>query len=844
MSRLLRKFRRDIIGLVWGAAAIFLILALASYSPLDASFNSVGSNEKPVNLCGYFGSFMADALYQFLGLSSWLFVLGAARLSYFGFSGREVRAQWLRLLWASLLFVSVASLLGLYAPEVRIFNETIALGGAMGLAVSSGLVDVFNFMGVAVILWTSLLILVVFYTERSLSELLDIPLGWLAEGLHWLRDRWAAFSFRDLLSGFKGWVMGLIPERAAATDGPQVTISTPAGESDQPSGRSRLFALFKRSESESSENDEDEKPKGRFFALKPEAEEDEDDDAPEFELEAESEYEEDGEEYEEDEEASDGPEFVLQQDEDDEEEPEAPRRKRRLKLKTKVRRHVENWELPKVSLLEDPPFSRERVDEKDLRRKADVLTDKLSQFSVGGEVVGIKPGPFVTMFEFRPNADVKISKITDLADDLCLALSSESVRIIAPIPGRNVVGIETSNSTRETVYLKEIITEDKFWDEDVKLPVPLGKAANGSAKIMDLQKMPHLMVAGTTGSGKSVFVVSFLTSLLFKHSPKTLRLILVDPKQVDLALFNNIPHLVMPPIRESKKAVTALRWAIREMEKRYRSMSKFGARKIEEFNDKVQEFSKKQIEEHQAINDQLEEDNKKNETYYFTEQPFVVIVVEEFGDLMAVDKNNVEQGVVRLAQMARAGGIHLVLAMQSPRKDVVTGLIKTNIPGRASFKVASKLDSRVILDEGGAERLLSRGDMLFLDPTVSKPQRHHGAWLTEKEIDRVIKFWTDQGEPEYDELAMKALEGSGGGFDFDGNSEDVLSDGSEEYDDRYDEIVAFAATQKAISASLIQRRFRLGYPRAARLIEVMESEGVVGPPNGSKPRQVLISPME
>lgn len=507
-------------------------------------------------------------------------------------------------------------------------------------------------------------------------------------------------------------------------------------------------------------------------------------------------------------------------------------------------RRAENWTLPKLSLLEDPPTSRVRLDEREIKNKARLLVDKLAQFSVRGGVVGIKPGPAVTMFEFKPAADVKISKITELADDLSLALSSESVRIIAPIPGRDVVGIETSNSQRESVFVKDIIAQEEFWNEECKLPLALGRKADGEPRIVDLRKMPHLLVAGTTGSGKSVFIVSMLTGLLFRHSPKTLKLILVDPKQVDLAAFNEVPHLIMPPIREVKKAVGALRWAIREMEKRYRSMSKFGARGLEPFNETVKSLNEKQVIEHGERNAALE-GAYHPESFYFQELPYIVIIVEEFGDLMAVDKNNVEQAVVRLAQMARACGMHLVLAMQSPRRDVVTGLIKTNIPGRISFKVASKMDSRIILDEGGAERLLARGDMLFLAPGVSKPERHHGPYLSEDEISRVMKSWKDQGEPEYDAAAMKAIEGSGGGFDVDGGNGDA-EEGLDDYadgeikDERYDEIIAWVAAQKEVSASLLQRKFRLGYPRAARMIEIFAIEGVVGPANGSKPRQVLV----
>lgn len=447
------------------------------------------------------------------------------------------------------------------------------------------------------------------------------------------------------------------------------------------------------------------------------------------------------------------------------------------------------------------------------------------------------------MFEFKPNADVKLSKITELQDDLALALSSESLRVIAPIPGRDVVGIETSNSKRETVYYKDLLAEEAFWSDDFKLPIALGRQVNGEPKIVDLRKMPHLLVAGTTGSGKSVLITSIIAGLLFKHSPKTLRLILVDPKQVDLAAYSKVPHLIMPPVTDPKKAVLSLKWAIREMEKRYKSMSKFGARGLESFNEIVSKFKAEELAEHEKINQEYEAQGiMKLEQYYYTPQPYVVIVVEEFGDLMAVDKQNVEQGVVRLAQMARACGMHLILAMQSPRKEVVTGLIKTNIPGRVGLKVASKMDSRIILDEGGAERLLPNGDMLFLAPGISKPMRHHGPFLSEKEINGLAAHWAIQAEPEFDALAMKALEGfSEGGAD--GSSGEVGSS-DDEYDEMYDQILSWTAEQKEVSASLLQRRFRLGYPRAARIIEIFEKEGVVGPANGSKPRSVLVNSLD
>lgn len=498
-----------------------------------------------------------------------------------------------------------------------------------------------------------------------------------------------------------------------------------------------------------------------------------------------------------------------------------------------------DWELPDLDLLGDTPEDNgSDLNDEEIQEKAKLLVTKLEQFNVKGQVTGIKTGPAVTLFEFKPNVNVKISKITELADDLSLALSSKSVRIIAPIPGRDVVGIETSNSKQGTVYLKDILSTDDFWDEDFKIPLALGKRADGNPMVVDLRKMPHLLVAGSTGSGKSVFVVSTITSLLMRYSPEDLKLIMVDPKQVDLAAFEDLPHLMLPIIKEPKKAISALRWAIREMDKRYRSMAEFGARKLEEFNGIVEELTDEEYQLCEEKNEILEEKGLKSKTFYHEKLPYIVIIVEEFGDLMAVDKSNVEAAVVRLAQMARACGIHLILAMQSPRKDVVTGLIKTNIPGRISFKVASKMDSRIILDEAGGERLLARGDMLFLAPGVSKPMRAHGSWAPEDVIEAVVDHWKEQGEPDY------LSELSGDSDDEEGAGEMASYDQDEQLDDRYDEILAFVSTQKTVSASLLQRRFRLGYPRAARLVEDMESQGVIGPAQGSKPRQVLVGSFE
>lgn len=793
MSHLFKKFRQDIAGLIWAALSIFIGLSLATYSPADPSLNSLGRSMVSRNACGYFGSFLADLFYQSFGLCSWILVAAAARVAFHHFRGREIRVTRWRLVISVLLALVAASLGALYWPEARWFSNHVMIGGELGRLVSRGLVRAFNQLGVAVILWTALLVLVVFYTERSVSELIESPLKKLKR--HVPR---ASEALLELGAKFamvmRQWVL---------------SPATVSGASREPAAKaaSRIQQEFPILDSSNPRVNINEADDPAAVGI---------DDTP------------------------DEPSAV----EADERNASVinPLARRKVRMAVKIPRRVENWDLPKLSLLEDPPALRARMDEREIKNKARILVEKLAQFDIQGEVVGIKPGPAVTMFEFKPAADVKISRITDLADDLSLALSSESVRIIAPIPGRDVVGIETSNSQREAVFLKDIIASEAFWQEDCKLPLALGRKADGEPRIVDLRKMPHLLVAGTTGSGKSVFVVSALTGLLFRHSPKTLKLILVDPKQVDLAAFSEIPHLIMPPIREAKRAVGALRWAIREMEKRYRSMSKFGARGLEAFNEIVSQMSSEELKSHEEYN-QVTDGPAKQDTYYFQPLPYIVIVVEEFGDLMSVDKVNVEQSVVRLAQMARACGIHLILAMQSPRKDVVTGLIKTNIPGRISFKVASKMDSRIILDDSGAERLLARGDMLFLAPGVAKPDRHHGPFLSEGEISAVVRSWRSQGGPEFDPLALRAIDAVEG---MDGAVETAPIDDFDDdiKDERYDEVLAYVSTLKEVSASLLQRKFRLGYPRAARMIEIFESEGVIGPANGSKPRSVLIQELK
>ena len=806
MTAFFKRFQQDVRAIGFLGIGLFLALALLSYNTKDPSFNSTGQGLQTLNYCGILGSFIADLIYQAFGLTAWIAVAGFFHASIESFRGEKIQFKDARHFLAIALIAFTSALVTIYLPDTKLFDHQIYPGGLVGLGISMGLVKVLNTIGAQIFLWTMSLVLFVFYFEFSIQEAAERPIEKII----------AWWSKLDKASFFSGWEWPKLSNKLTSLKKQKTEVD-----------KKMEIKSHKPIDSESSVADN--------LIVKPKIND---------EIKFDQEDEDQESHFD-----SDCEKLFSETENNDEVDVSAyePPARRKVIAPVKTPRRVENWTMPKLSLLEDPPLTRIKIEEKEIRKKADITLDKLKQFGVGGQIVAAKPGPVVTMFEFKPNADVRVNKITELADDLSLALSAESLRIIAPIPGRDVVGIETSNSSRETVYLKDLLGDEMFWSDDLKLPIALGKQTNGEPRIVDLRKMPHLLIAGTTGSGKSVFTVSTIIGFLFKHSPKTLRLILVDPKQVDLAAFADIPHLIMPPIRDPKKAVFALRWAVKEMEKRYKSMSKFGARNIEQFNEIVSQFNADQLAEHEKVNAEYENQGiLKLEQYYYTPQPYIVVAVEEFGDLMAVDKQNVEQNIVRLAQMARACGMHLMLAMQSPRKEVVTGLIKTNIPGRISFRVASKMDSRIILDEQGAERLLSQGDMLFIAGS-GKSTRHHGPFLKESEINAVAKFWSDQGEPEFDQLAMRALEGGPSQGSFQGLSADgeaSLSDGDfgsdDDYDERYDEILSWAAAQKEISASLIQRRFKLGYPRAARLIEVFEKEGVVGPANGSKPRTVLV----
>jgi DNA segregation ATPase FtsK/SpoIIIE, S-DNA-T family len=473
-------------------------------------------------------------------------------------------------------------------------------------------------------------------------------------------------------------------------------------------------------------------------------------------------------------------------------------------------RAEQGFQLPPISFLDDADERIAYADNENLQMKSKLLEKKLEDFGVNGQVVAVTPGPVITTFEYAPAPGVKINKVVSLSDDLALALRATSIRIVAPIPGKAVIGIEVPNAERETVRFKELVVDDSFTESKSKLTLCLGKSIEGNPVAAALEKMPHLLIAGATGSGKSVALNTMIGSFLYKTGPEDVKLIMIDPKRIELSIYDGIPHLITPVVTDVKKATNALHWAVKEMERRYQLLSDKRARNLQQYNNKIAKQKKTA-------------DGKPE-----SKLPLIVIIIDELADLMMVASRDVEVALTRLAQMARAAGIHLILATQRPSVDVLTGIIKANFPTRLSFQVSSKTDSRTIIDTNGAENLLGNGDMLFLPPGTAKLQRIHGAYISESEISRIIDFLKEQKAPEYDEAVITTPAGG------------KTDGGDTEYDEKYDEALALVTKLGQASISGIQRHLRIGYNRAARIIETMETEGVVGPSDGAKPREVLV----
>jgi len=515
-----------------------------------------------------------------------------------------------------------------------------------------------------------------------------------------------------------------------------------------------------------------------------------------------------------------------------------------------------DYQLPSIQLLNYDATTANQIDKTAMLELSAKLTQTLENYGVKGDVVAIRPGPVVTMYEFAPAPGTRVNKIVNLTDDLALALEALRVRIVAPIPGKAAVGIEVPNKTREKVFLKEIVADEVFTKGRAKLPIAIGKDIEGGPAVVDLARMPHLLVAGTTGSGKSVAVNAFITSLLYHCSPEDVRMIMVDPKMLELSIYEGIPHLLLPVVTDPKKANLALRWAVEEMDRRYDLLAQMGVRDIGTYNDKVgKQLAKLEADKLRAAADAasraIEDDIGKATAADSPEEadarerivtspqhrlPYIVVVIDEFADLMMCAPKEVETSVARIAQKARASGIHLILATQRPSVDVITGLIKANFPSRIAFSVASKIDSRTILDQSGAEALLGAGDMLFSDRGAA-PQRLHGCYVDEDEIQRVVQFLKTQGRPVYNLDILKPREEDSEG----GGEMSMPGGGGKNDDDMYDKAVYIVTTTRNASISWVQRQLRIGYNRAARLVEEMEKQGVVSPPDHTNKREVMVA---
>ena len=758
---------QELFALVYSACALLSALAVVSYHPFDPSLNSAAPSEEPVrNLVGLAGSYIADLLLQALGLVAFLIPVGllaAATVNWRRPAGRLTGLGWART--AGVLLLGTALCTGLALPQVFSgwpwrWQGAIAPGGLAGMLLASASLHLLNLTGTLVLLALSFVGSLYLLTAFSISQL-PVRLAWLSR-LGQLATRWRSWREARQKVKLRARLERLrakgrpVVVQSAASESAVSSSGAPSSATTQPPAWPPLVAR----------------------RVQPSVE---------------------------------GPDTFAKAT------AEAVSPPRRAGLAPKV---AGGFRLPSLALLRESDSDEGMEEEDELKRLAAVLKMKCEEFGVTGTVTQVNPGPVVTTFEFKPEAGVKYSRVTNLVDDLCLALQAESL-LIERIPGKSTVGIEVPNSHRATIYLRAILGTQEFATSPSRLTMALGKDISGRIRIADLASMPHLLIAGSTGTGKSVAINSFIVSFLYKCTPEQVRLILVDPKRLELGLYEGVPHLMTPIITEPKLAANALRNAVREMERRLKLLAEKGVRHIDQYN---------RLFERPATLNLFDPKGEPERPL-----PYVVIVIDELADLMLIDSRNVEESITRLAQMSRAVGIHLILATQRPSVDVITGLIKANFPARISFRVATKVDSRTILDSNGAEALLGRGDMLYLPPGSARLLRVHGPLVTEREIAEVVEFWRAQCKTTYEHqyLAPPAEEGEAAESGGDPEAGD---------DPLYDEAVRVIVEMGKASTSILQRRLRLGYGRAARLLDMMQRDGIIGPPDGSKPREVLSRP--
>ena len=788
----------EFVGVALFAAALIWIISLASYEPADPVwFFSTGAHAAPANFAGRVGAFLAELSFQLFGYASYLIPAVFVVVGWNYFWCRSLDAAATKATGAALLVGCLSAFLSLVVGTVEVSGKPFRAGGYAGEFLAKEMSDYLNRTGSVIVILTLFFLAIIMSTQFSFGRFFgaivravnNTAMRTFESVREWREERRREKQRRDVIAKHvkKGTPL---PEFATASAGTP-EINTP-GANRSPKGSRALsddgargVNRAERDERQEDADEDENRPwrpasaglQSRATDLRPKA------DATKAD--------------------ATKPKVAM---------PPLPLPDPEPIAKAPAERRKGDYTLPPLALL-DAPKTQRKFDERELMERARLLEEKCREFAVEGSVVQIHPGPVVTTFEFKPNAGVKYSKITNLEDDLCLAMQAESV-LIDRIPGKSTVGIQIPNQDREQISLRELLESEVYRRSTSKISLALGKTIHGEPFVADLATMPHLLIAGSTGAGKSVGINGMLTSILYRATPDDVRLIMVDPKRLELGMYDDIPHLLTPVVVDPKQAANALRWAVREMEERYRLLAAEGVRNIEQFNRNMQ----------QAIAEKREPRPDQE----LKPLPFIVVVIDELGDLMMVAGNEVEQSIARLAQMARAVGIHLILATQRPSVDVITGLIKANLPTRIAFRVASKVDSRTILDGNGAEQLLGRGDMLLLPPASSRFIRLHGPYISEQESARLASYLRKQGKPTYDESITQ--------------DEKAATEGAPEFekDDLYDEAARIVVQGGQASISYLQRRLRIGFSRAARLVDMMEMEGLVSPAAGGKPREVLV----
>jgi S-DNA-T family DNA segregation ATPase FtsK/SpoIIIE len=783
----------EFVGVALFAAALIWIISLASYEPTDAVwFFSTGSHAAPANFAGRVGAFLAELSFQLFGYASYLIPAVLVIIGWNYFWCRSLDAAGTKATGAVLLFGCISAFLSLIFGTLEVSGKSFRAGGYAGEFVATEMSDYFNRTGSMIVILTLIFLSIIMSTQfsfgRFFGAIWDALRGGIARSMdsfrEWREERRREKQRREVIAKHtKKGVPPVVAEMSPAKPAKKRDTSVepppePAAESLARKTTRALAKAFTRADKDTDDDDAELEPAfaaaptGPYGSAKSFA-------------------------------PPKPPKVNVPQS--------LPLADAEPTAKAPAERRKGDYSVPPAALL-DAAKTERKIDERELMDGARLLEEKCREFAVEGNVVQIHPGPVVTTFEFKPDAGVKYAKITGLADDLCLAMQAESV-LIDRIPGKSTVGIQIPNATREQISLRELLESEAYRRSTSKLTLALGKTIHGEPYMADLTTMPHLLIAGSTGAGKSVSMNGMLTSVLYRATPEDVRLILIDPKRLELGMYEDIPHLMTPVVVDPKQAANALRWAVREMEERYKTLAAEGVRNIDQYNRNVR----------QAIADK----HTPKDGVEPKPLPFIIVVIDELADLMMVASNEVEESIARLAQMARAVGIHLILATQRPSVDVITGLIKANLPSRIAFRVASKIDSRTILDGNGAEQLLGKGDMLFLPPASSRFIRLHGPYISEQESARLASFLRKQGKPTYDETITAEEKTTAEGMEFD-------------KDDLYDEAARIVVGSGQASISYLQRRLRIGFSRAARLVDMMEMEGLVSPAAGGKPREVLV----